>query len=146
MKLLQAFSEAFNATPPNGNIRLFLIEQCNKVGCETFSYNMFNWFGGRAYNEFLDYGLCALKFHNLFQNKYRYLQQDDFVTEIINRLLFDDRHDLYQNAPYYLKDLYELNKNKQKELKDFWKDVSVILIDCFNENGTGDVSHKNCLV
>ncbi len=54
-------------------------------------------FGGRGHNEFLDYGLMALKFVHFFEGEQKLVDASKF-------LLFFDRHDLWQNLPYIVEE------------------------------------------
>ena len=105
-----------------------------------------HYLGGRGYNEFLDYSLFATKLNVIFEkhwydipenimDKYERIEEHP-CSEAVTGLLFDDRHDLYQNLPYQLDDIEKGQENKE----EFWKKVTNALIECINVNGTEDVS------
>ena len=118
-------------------------------GYRGFVKQMLGVFGGRGYNQFLDYPLIAVKLNQLFceQNRYKWKDERvddkdwfDLASECVKLLLWDDRHDLYQNLPYTLDDLYKLAK--EDLAGTFWHDIAKILIESFNCDGSGNICHK----
>lgn len=140
MKLLESFSNAFDDTPKS-SVKLFLAKQREKLGDADFVQTMFSFYGGRGYNQFLDYKLLAIKFAVMLDKFH--LDGYEKVYEIVSHLFFDDRHDMYQNIPYYLQDLIELNVERKK---DILSSVAYALIDCFNVNGTEDINSENFVI
>ena len=142
MKLRSALKDAFSKPPPTPDIKAFLREQRNELGGEGFSHTFFNMFRGRRYNQFVDYGAMALKLTKLINSLDYSIDPSDhdrsFASLIVEKLLFDDRHDCYQNVPYIIADFIKVNQDV------FWLSVSNILIDSFNENGTGDIVWQKC--
>ena len=145
MKILNMLSDIFDELPkPGQGVKEFINEQrmdSEKTNC-AFFHLVIQYLGGRSYNEFLDYSLLAIKLNAIY-NKYCYgLGAWDDMQKAILKLLTDDRHDLWQNLPYYLNDVSKaLDKEKGSEEADtFWLDIIMATIDCINVNGTGDIS------
>jgi len=111
-----------------------------------FAKCLFSVICGRGYNEFMDYSLMAIKFNAMFQDidvddSAWYGKEGDTgdIKKLITNLLWDDRHDLWQNAPYQLDRIYIDVKNA-KDKEAFWLRVADIMVDCINVHGTEDVS------
>lgn len=103
------------------------------------------YLGGRGYNDFLDYSLFAIKMHLILApywwrnfGEENYPGDENPCTDIVTDLLFDDRHDLWQNMPYCLDDIHKALTNE--ESVDMWKRIVDAIIECINVKGTGDVS------
>jgi hypothetical protein len=128
MKVLQLMEDCFEQLPKTSNLALFLFQRAKVLGYENF-FNLFiQYVGGRGYNQFLDYGLFALKLNNIFGKE---IIDGKFIApEMTFSLLHDDRHDLYQNLPYGI---------QKCKIENKWKLATIALIESFNENGTGDV-------
>jgi len=108
----------------------------------------FYWFlgflGGRGYNQFLDYGLLLLKVSQYFKG---IMWNGDFLEEytktiadLYHFLMFDDRHDLWQNLPYALDKMipgFSVNDEDSRDMGVYLK-LCEMLIECINEDGTGD--------
>jgi hypothetical protein len=107
MKLLEALRESEIGIPKNGRVKSHLRYYRGKesVGSKAFCITMFSWFGGRVYNQFLDYSLLAIKVAYIFRDfnydLYSKIEWKD-KKDLVEYLLYDDRHDLWQNAPYIL--------------------------------------------
>lgn len=111
---------------------------------EKFAYQLMAWLGARSYNEFLDYSLLAIKLNKIFDKMMFDIPDpcwDDGgpIKETIEHLLYDDRHDMYQNVPCYLGSIYKDMPNSSSK-KVFWTVITNALIECINVKGTGDVS------
>ena len=126
-------------------------EREGKEDRDFFNY-LIDWLGGRSYNKFLDYSLLAIKINYIFKNM-QGVNEDSWygtkgndvgdIKNIINCLLYDDRHDLCQNMPYALDRVYDLMK-EGKDKDNFWKYMVNAVISCINTRGTGDTTE--CLI
>ena len=147
MKLLELCKHMFGDMEMSPRFRDMVInkriEYNNDLG---FSHHLLGWLGGRSYNNFLDYSLLAIKLNYMFghmksvPNVLWFGKDEDMglIKELINHLLYDDRHDLWQNMPYILGEIYiKIKEGPEKD--NFWKHIVNAIIDC-NVNGTGDVS------
>ena len=145
MKIFNMLSGMFNKLPnPGQSVKGFIKEQRPNFGKDANFFNlMIRYLGSRSYNEFLDYSLLAIKLNAIY-NKHCFLVEGtwDEMQGAISKLLTDDRHDLWQNLPYYLDDASRAieKKNGAEKVSAFWADVVDALIDCINVNGTGDIS------
>ncbi len=146
MKLLKALQDAFGKLPTEPDVIAFLRAQRDEMGGEDFSGLFFSMFCGRGYNQFVDYGAMALKLARLIHvDLWDHVQSANTphagerhcVGEMVCKLLFDDRHDCYQNVPYYIADF--IKANPKLDVMAFWLSISDILIDSFNIHGTGDL-------
>lgn len=152
MKLLQLYKDMFGDGKVLSKFRDAIKEKRSLQNDDRkFANFLINWIGGRSYNGFLDYSLLAIKMNRLFSNEMRHAipsicwfgKDGDIgdIKDLIGDLLWDDRHDLYQNMPYILDRIY-------KEMKDgpgkshFWTLITDAIIDCINVHGTGDVAFK----
>lgn len=156
MELLEALKMAFDVLPDTINVRDFLRKKQCEFGSEAFSLVMFDVFCARRYNSFMDYGSMALKISRMFADRYPYykpLSTNDCDNDescahlIVDRLLFDDRHDCYQNVPYLLEDFIKSNIDSfgDKEKDEFWTLIANILITSFNCSGTSDILWKQTI-
>lgn len=66
-------------------------------------------FGTRSLNGFLDYDRLSDNLIKRFQSSKKQQSSRDweYIAEIIRE---DDRHDLYQNLPYYMNDMCKVHK------------------------------------
>ncbi len=142
-KLLgDVFQDAFGELPTiRDSIHTFLRNQLDKLGSKEFVYSMLEWFGGRSYNCFLDYSLLSVKLGKFFWNNIDhdiYWSNEEDIHEMLNYLLHCDRHDMYQNVPYYLEDIEKKSCMHKKFPSNFHTSIAEMLIECFNPNGTED--------
>jgi len=97
-------------------------------------YEMIRYLGNRVYNRYLDYGALLLgitwivKESGTVEFSYNAVK---VMQKVYFYLMFDDRHDLYQNLPGELDRLELTNRDM------FWRLVSAIVVTCINEEGTG---------
>ena len=148
MKLLELYKELSNNTTVFTNFKeMVAIRRKEEDDDRKFCYYLLNVLGCRSYNEFLDYSLIAIKINSLFKSMkgipnvcwFGNNKNKGLIKKLIEDLLYDDRHDLYQNMIYALDEIYK--QIKEKETKDFfWGSIVDILIDCINTEGTEDVS------
>ena len=134
MKLLKLFKDCFEVLPDDADLQAWLRAKSKKMGSEDFFNRFIQFVGQRGYNEFLDYGLFALKLNAIFGNEVvedKFIQDGYLAKSMTDSLLHDDRHDLYQNLPYDI---------QRSQLENKWDLVVAALIESFNENGTGDVA------
>lgn len=146
MKVLDMLSDVFDKLPrPRQSIKGFINEQRkDNTGTDAeFFYLMIQYLGGRSYNRFLDYSLLAIKLNDI-HDKHCFLVPgtSEDIDQAVTKLLNDDRHDLWQNLPYYLEDITKAVEEKHgaDKVKAFWFDVVGAVVDCINVRGTGDVS------
>ena len=142
MKLLESFKMAFNELPTEPGIYKFLDKMRVKLGNREFLNTVWYWYGGRGYNEFVDYSLLALKIRFLAprtQHMPNPTTGEDYITESVKELLFDDRHDFYQNIPYLLNPFLNVHPELEESFAMAW-------IECFNIKGTGDQAHVGQLL
>ncbi|MCK4528835.1 hypothetical protein KAW18_15815 [candidate division WOR-3 bacterium] len=148
MELLQLCNEMFKDTKILPKFRDMIADK--KIICDNdqkFSHYLISYLGSRSYNKFLDYSLLATKLNYIFSNMkgisaeswYGTEGDEGTIKELIGDLLYDDRHDLWQNMPYYLEDIYK-NMEKGPDKENFWKYIVNAIIDCINVHGTNDVS------
>lgn len=146
MKILDMLSDVFDELPgAHKGVKEFINEQKEDYEGTTrdFFHLIIQYLGGRSYNEFLDYSLLAIKL-NAIHDKHCFLVSgtSEDVDKAITKLLTDDRHDLWQNLPYYMDDVAKAVEKKKgaEKANNFWIAVVDAVIDCVNVNGTGDVS------
>ena len=137
------FLEAyFGGEVPSRDWRGAISEERQNIGDEEFVLKMVYWTGGRSFNLFLDYGLMALKVKSLEEELNLYLEpvgnNHPPVRNIVDEYLWDDRHDIYQNVPYYLGEIK--GQLPTKEWKVFIHRFADALLESFNPAGTGDIS------
>lgn len=119
-----------------------------KENDQQFCNYLISWLGGRSYNNYLDYSLLAIKMNYMFEHM-KGINEDSWfgtkgndvgdIKELINDLLYDDRHDLYQNMPYILERIYkDMEKGPDKD--NFWTNIVNRIIECINVHGTKDAS------
>lgn len=145
MKLLQLFADAGWEFPKSPRIKEYFYNKLKREGEDEFLKVLY-WLGSRGYNELLDYSLFAIKISNhLSRQRYSFDQYFEFdkvvIDNLIPELLFGDRHDLSQNAPYYFNDIIKSleNEDDKKKFKEF---LCNAIIECINVNGTGDTIFK----
>lgn len=148
MKVLQLCTDLFDKAPTGSSINKFFqrMREEHKGGDKSFFHKCIQYLGGRGYNEFLDYSLFAIKLNVIF-NKY-YLDSDQWrpMREAITNLLFDDRHDYWQNGPSELTEFAE-GFGDNDDIKDsFWELVVDSMLECINVEGTEDVSVKFVII
>jgi hypothetical protein len=140
MKVLEFFNNCFGAMPRTPNLKHELELQLKELGPEKFFSLVIMYLGGRGYNEFLDYSLFFLKLRKIFEDCSDIEEKETELflisDQLCHRLLWDDRHDLYQNLPYILE---ELPYNRYDK-------VCVALIESFNPKGTGDIIYKHSIL
>jgi len=149
MKVLKMCQDMFGKSPEKSIKEFFQdmrdLHIFEEGSDRTFFEFCVGYLGSRGYNEFLDYSLFALKL-------LAYLRAEDPCVSTkgtsemmmaIEKLLYDDRHDMYQNIPYHLDDFVADFKESHKDkVSEFWEYVVDSLIECINVHGTGDVTHK----
>lgn len=143
MLLLQAFKDMWDELPNDPNIKKYLASKNKELGSRKFCSTMLYWFGNRSYNKFLDYSLLAIKFANWYTHRVKTKNDTDdayiICRDIVTHLLWDDRHDMWQNIPYLI--------DKLDVDISFYNLLAQWIIECFNVYGTGDLSVKwNLLV
>jgi hypothetical protein len=123
------------------NIKKSLLKYKEKVGAEKFIQSSIPMFCGRSFNEFFDYGLFLLKLQHIYKGVFNSIDtpiyNEEGVYKLVDEatyLLFDDRHDYYQN--------YDFMSMSQEKLDD----VAIAFIECINTAGTGDISYKTTLL
>jgi len=97
-----------------------------------FFLTVIQYLGGRGYNVFLDYSLLAIKLHPILQEYDMRIQSEESensVMRAMQSLMGGDRHDLWQNLPYYL---------GSGMTKKEWEQVVDVFIQCINVHGTED--------
>ena len=141
MRLLQMLSDIFGKVELKESVKAMFQEKRAEVKDDKVFFNrVIQYLGGRGYNEFLDYGLFALKLKELFGPIWWKVSDKDSghpCKEALDRLLLDDRHDLWQNLPYYLEEIEGAYKTEEDKAA-FYKKVVDALIECINVHGTGD--------
>jgi len=151
MQILELCYDLFGQTPDKINVKEFFqimrqtkYEKYNdteSIPDGVFFCHCAGYLGGRGYNNFLDYSLLAIKLNAIFKKYNRGAENLPWkkINEAVICLLTDDRHDMYQNIPYFLGDIVKEITTLDKK-KAFWADVATSLIECINVNGTYDVS------
>lgn len=148
MRILQLAKDIFDQPFDGTSVKVFFQKRRKDWdmqkpnGDQAFFNFIIYYLGGRGYNEFLDYSLFAIKLKAIHA-KYCYWVDGTFgeIKDAIEHLLFDDRHDLYQNLPYNLERIAELSKdNKHYSEEKFWSEIVDAVISCINVNGTEDIS------
>ena len=145
MKLLQMIKDIFGEMPDRPNIHEYFQKKREEYDNDRGFFNFtIQYLGGRSYNKFLDYALFAVKLDGIYR-KYLYWQDGTWeeMKEGIEDLLFDDRHDLWQNLPYILDRVIDIaNGNENpisvEDVQNFWRDVTTAMIECINIEGTGN--------
>lgn len=144
MKLLQLFADAGWEFPKSPWIKDYFLNKFKNEGEDEFLKNLY-WFGSRSYNEFLDYSLFAIKISNFYaKSNYKFVEEyDSFkdIEDIIIYLLFDDRHDMYQNVPYCLNRIIN-GMQEEKDKKEFKIFLCCAFIESINVHGDGDVAFR----
>lgn len=148
MKLLELYKHMLGDMKVLPSFREMVINKRTEYNNDLkFCNHLINCLGSKDYNNFLDYSLLAIKLNHMLKHMrgvpdilwFGEDEDEGLIKEVINDLLYDDRHDLYQNMPYILEDIY--TKIKDGPEKDvFWKCIVNIIIECINVHGTGDVS------
>lgn len=106
-----------------------------------FFYWIIQYLGGRSYNCYLDYSLFAIKINTIMDQFHTWKEgQNESMKEAVEDLLWDDRHDCWQNLPYSLERFVEPMEKEKQEI--FWDLIVEAMIQCINVEGTGDVSPK----
>lgn len=143
MNIFRLCEDMFESMPNKINIKEFFKEKAAEMGDSRKAfYTMIDWIGGRSYNQFLDYGLFALKFIQICREKEFYwdIKEWEPVREAVSYLLFDDRHDVGGNAGSRIGKVGgQLNDEKQVHFYDL---LTTALIECINVNGTEDQAYK----
>lgn len=140
MKMLALLKDLFGNFEFKVSVKdIFEAERTKKGNDQKFFEFIIQYLGGREYNKFLDYSLLAIKMKVLLQPYWwKGFGQDNPCRNIITDLLFNDRHDLWQNMPYYLNDIHKALD--EEEAFALWKNTVDAVISCINVQGTGDVS------
>lgn len=152
MLILRMIKDMFNEMPTTPDIYKYFQSKREEVKNDRkFFMDVIQYLGGRSYNKFLDYSLFAIKIVGIYR-KYLYWHDtawhtlhDEDGDGVVNRLLFDDRHDLWQNLPYILDDaINKANADKKpitiENVNAFWSAIVTALIECINLDGTSDAS------
>jgi hypothetical protein len=157
MKLLKKLHDSYGCLPTTPSVRQFLEKQRDSMGARDFCGHFFNHFCSRPEGEFVDYGLLALKLKAHLEINYPYGDfeyeaprerrgHEDLLQDLVSDLLWDDRHDCYQNVLPNLEEFLTINSNKIDKFFSFWEEIAEILISCFNTEGTKDVIWKKDLL
>jgi hypothetical protein len=136
MKLLNGLHMAFGSLPGDGKIKDFLRLQAVVMGSEEFCDTMCRLFGANKYNQFMDYGLLAIKLAHFYIWEKRCFSSS--ADSYYHYLIADDRHDMWKNVPVCI-DKLAIQYPAHSEM--IWSFFSKALIDCLNVHGTGDVAH-----
>jgi hypothetical protein len=97
------------------------------------------WFGGRSLNRYMCYDSLAIDLA-------RYVRRLSFSTnygalmEGVSKLLWDDRHDLYQNLPYHIEDFLKESPELEDEFYAMLKKAILKALDPHGNYG-GDTEH-----
>lgn len=143
MKILRMCKDIFDQTLNGTSIKEFFQEmrKAESNSDREFFMLCIGYLGGRGYNEFLDYSLFAIKLNVIFNKYHLYTNVWSRMREAITNLLFDDRHDYFQNGACELDDFAKGFKGEHEDkAEEFWSLVVDGMIECINVNGTGDVS------
>ena len=108
-------------------------------------HTFLGFIGCRSYNQFLDYGLLLVRLSKYIDNRDRaisYANSDkkhlDALADLYFRLMFDDRHDLWQNLPCILDTLIPAWRSDSLVCRELCE----ILVSCINNDGTGNKSER----
>jgi len=146
MKVLQLLNAIFKDAQVQLSVKEEFQHQREIRGDDRAFFEMvIQYLGGRGYNEYLDYSLFAVKLAKIFSDSSvnsvpgaNGLSPQD---EAVISLLYDDRHDLWQNLPYSLASIAN-DMEDPEEQKQFYTNVVSAMIECINVSGTGNVAHK----
>jgi hypothetical protein len=142
MRLLELLNSLFGEVQIQTSVRGIIQEERAKTADDKeFFLLLIQYIGGRGYNNFLDYGLYALKLKELLDPLWfcaaENTSKEPPARHAIDSLMYDDRHDLWQNLPYSIQEI-ESCLPTEEEKKLFMGNVLDALIECINVRGTGD--------
>lgn len=141
MKVLEMVNSIFPNAVIKGSIKgVFMNERKIMEDDERFFNMIIQYLGGRGYNNFLDYSLLTIKMRHILDPVWWNVEKDgeNVCRALVMLILLDDRHDLWQNMPYYMDDIC---KAAGPEMATLLRSQTLdAVIDCISVDGVGDVS------